>query len=54
MKDNGYCRVLLRDGIGKMNSSDILFVKDVTVVLQKEVSFCGKDDLKFRPGRENH
>lgn len=53
LKNDGFCRVLLRGGAGTKNCCGTLCVKNVTRMLREQAEFCGKDDITFQPGRES-
>lgn len=51
MKNDGLCRVLLCSRIERKVGSGILYVKNITKMLQRKVCFCGIDDITFCPSR---
>lgn len=48
-KDYGFRRIMLRDGIGKMNGCSIIYVRHATELLRRQVECFREDDIKLRP-----
>lgn len=53
MKDSSFRRVLVRDGIRRTNDCGTIDTKHIIEVLQKQIKFCRKYDIMFRPERQN-
>lgn len=53
MKKDGFHTARLTGGDANMDSSDTLYVKDISEELCKHVTFCGKDDIMFCLEQEN-
>lgn len=53
IKDNGLHRVLVRGYSAKKDWYCTLYCKDVTEMLSKQIEFCGKQDITFRPDKKS-
>lgn len=51
MKDDRLYEVLVRDINMKQKGNHTLYLKEAIETLQKQVTFCVKDDTMFRPKR---
>lgn len=50
MKDDGFYSVWVRGGNAKKNVHCAVYMEDATEVPQRQVAFCGKENIMFCPG----
>lgn len=53
MKDDRFCRVLVRGDIFNQDGCSTLYVRCMTEVFSKQVELCRKDDIIFRSEPRN-